>query len=327
MPVRSLDEIRAIAKAGKAQTATSKTDNGPGHDGNGGNGHSMALALRSTDSSPKQTPLAVVPRSSSKHKSLSLLPAVAAAQGSTKSSGLHSMAKSGISLPPPIPAGVEDMYEGSRASTPETLPEEPPTAFGQDGGETIEFDLSVNHSKLLILVSKYAQCALTADDHESWIRQVPLYVMVYEGIVAGVIEFDYAPASVLLSFEGASRRLFMNISQEGKAAIDDLREQKMINGLKLSSEDFQPITSYQVSLKGLQFLKTLPNSLYEEVNSFVYAPNAPHYDSGSSPSISCPTLKSLTQTAPLFRAPRRLLQRWKLLPAHEEWLLERERRR
>ena len=35
---------------------------------------------------------------------------------------------------------------------------------------------------------------------------------------------------------------------------------------------------HQVSLKGLQFLKTLPNNLFEEVNGFVYAPNAPHYD-------------------------------------------------
>ena len=34
----------------------------------------------------------------------------------------------------------------------------------------------------------------------------------------------------------------------------------------------------QVSLKGLQFLKTLPNNLFEEVNAYIYAPNAPHYD-------------------------------------------------
>ena len=38
------------------------------------------------------------------------------------------------------------------------------------------------------------------------------------------------------------------------------------------------INTYQVSLKGLQFLKTLPNNLFEEVNVFIYAPNAPHYD-------------------------------------------------
>ena len=58
---------------------------------------------------------------------------------------------------------------------------------------------------------------------------------------------------VLLSFEGASRRMFLNLSQEGKSAVEDLMEQKLINGLKLSSEDFQPVNSYQVSVKRLQF--------------------------------------------------------------------------
>ena len=58
---------------------------------------------------------------------------------------------------------------------------------------------------------------------------------------------------VLLSFEGASRRMFLNLSQEGKSAVEDLMEQKLINGLKLSSEDFQPVNSYQVSIKRLQF--------------------------------------------------------------------------
>jgi hypothetical protein len=33
---------------------------------------------------------------------------------------------------------------------------------------------------------------------------------------------------------------------QGKAAIDDLREGKLINGLKLSTVDFQPVTAYQV---------------------------------------------------------------------------------
>ena len=48
------------------------------------------------------------------------------------------------------------------------------------------FDMTVNHCKLLILISKYAQCALTAEDNESWIRQVPLWVLIYEGIMKEV---------------------------------------------------------------------------------------------------------------------------------------------
>ena len=38
--------------------------------------------------------------------------------------------------------------------------------------------MTTNHSKLLILISKYAQCALSADDSETWIREVPLLVLM-----------------------------------------------------------------------------------------------------------------------------------------------------
>ena len=138
--------------------------------------------------------------------------------------------------------------------------------------------MTTNHSKLLILISKYAQCALSADDQETWIRETPLMVMVYEGIAADELNFDYSPRSFQISYEGTSRRMFFNLSQEGLHHLDNLREQKLVNSIKLSTEDQQPITAYQVSLKGLQYLKTLPNSIFEEVNEFVYAPHAPHYD-------------------------------------------------
>ena len=75
-----------------------------------------------------------------------------------------------------------------------------------------------------------------------------------------------------MSFEGASRRMFLNVSQEGRSAVEDLREQKLVNGLKLTSEDFQSVNAYNVSLKGLPFFKTLPNDLFEQVHACVYAP-------------------------------------------------------
>jgi hypothetical protein len=112
-----------------------------------------------------------------------------------------------------------------------------------------EFRMTTNHSKLLILISKYAQCALSADDSETWIREVPLLVLIYEGILADELNFDYAPRSLQISHEGSSRRMFFNQSQEGLHHIDNLREQKLINCIKLVTEDQQPISAYQVSLK------------------------------------------------------------------------------
>ena len=67
---------------------------------------------------------------------------------------------------------------------------------------------TVNHAKALFLMSKFAQAAVTAEDAESWIRQIPLLVMLYEGVTAGVLDFDYAPASVLISQVRVYRRLF-----------------------------------------------------------------------------------------------------------------------
>jgi len=259
---RSLEEIRALAKSGKPAGAagtpaamkmpTLQKGHTPANASGRTSGRDTPLQVSKT---PVQASWKRVPDDMS-----SPAPAKQAAAANT-----HKVEE-------------EEEIASSRASTPETLPEEPPMLGGEGEGDVREFEMTVTHSKILILISKYAQCALTSDDHESWIRQVPLFVLIYEGVIAGSIDLDYAPCSVLLSYEGASRRMFLNMSQEGKSAVEDLREQQLINGLKLSSEDFQPVNSFQVSLKGLQFLKTLPNNLFEEVNGFIYAPNAPHYD-------------------------------------------------
>mmetsp|Transcript_16806 Transcript_16806/g.45849 ORF Transcript_16806/g.45849 Transcript_16806/m.45849 type:complete len:500 (+) Transcript_16806:468-1967(+) len=70
----------------------------------------------------------------------------------------------------------------------------------------------------------------------------------------------------------------MNISQEAITLLETLVEEKLVNGLKLTTTEYRPVTAYQVSEKGMQFLNSLPNSLFQEINSFVYAPHAPMVD-------------------------------------------------
>jgi WD repeat-containing protein 35 len=146
----------------------------------------------------------------------------------------------------------------------------PPKHFLEDDDEPEE-EWGMEHCRILYLVSKFAKTALTAEEKESWIRFLPLTVLLYEGIVAGVIDLDYAPISCLVSHGGRSRRVWMNVSQEGKSVVDDLREGRMINGLKLSTEDFQPVTAFQVSAKGIEFLKILPTQIMNEVDKFLHA--------------------------------------------------------
>ena len=59
----------------------------------------------------------------------------------------------------------------------------------------------------------------------------------------------------------------MNITQEGKAAVDDLREKER-NGLKLSTEDFQPVTAFQVSIRGLELVKQIPQDAKDLVDKY-----------------------------------------------------------
>ena len=62
------------------------------------------------------------------------------------------------------------------------------------------------------------------------------------GIVARVLDYDYAPSSEIV--EG--RRMYFNFSQEGASDLDFLREEELINGLKVMTKDYVAITCFQI---------------------------------------------------------------------------------
>ena len=91
--------------------------------------------------------------------------------------------------------------------------------------------LTRNQNRLLYLISVYSRPAQNAQESEGWMRQAALNVLMYEGIRSKHLDYDYAPASILVG----TRRIFINISQEGKSDVDFLREEELVNGLKLQS--------------------------------------------------------------------------------------------
>ena len=95
-----------------------------------------------------------------------------------------------------------------------------------------------------------------------------LLVLLYEAIVAQVLDYDYAPQSCLVEH----CRKYFNITQEGKSDVDFLREEELINGLKLASKEYQPVTCFQISEKGSDVLKKVSKGDREAVNELVYAP-------------------------------------------------------
>jgi WD repeat-containing protein 35 len=153
--------------------------------------------------------------------------------------------------------GVDDDDDLSSGSETESESEE-----DEDTG------LTENQNRLLYMISLYTHKATPGtDEKDEWVRKQALVVLLYEGIVAGVLDFDYAPASASIE----NRRVWMNISQEGKSDIEFLREEELILGLQMSSKSFQPVTLYSISLKGKELVKRISRKEKEAVHEFVYA--------------------------------------------------------
>lgn len=88
-----------------------------------------------------------------------------------------------------------------------------------------------------------------------------------------MIDADYAPVSTLvpLPTRGA-RRMWLNISQEAKSDIDKLREVGLIHGLKLSTEEFQPITAYSPAPSAFPVIQRMRKKWKKEVEAVLYEP-------------------------------------------------------
>ena len=123
--------------------------------------------------------------------------------------------------------------------------------------------LDKNQLRLLYLIARYSHKARSANEKEKWLRAVPLLVLIFEGIRAEAFDYDYAPQSVLVG----TKRVFMNISQEGKDDLDDLRESGLVNAVKLSSKEFQSVTAFQLSDAGYEVLDKIPEEVIEEVTA------------------------------------------------------------
>ena len=74
--------------------------------------------------------------------------------------------------------------------------------------------------------------------------------MIFEGIVAQVLDMDYSPAPVVVN----SKRIYLNLSHDGKDDIDDLREVKLVNSMKMQTNTMLSISCYQLTELGARML-------------------------------------------------------------------------
>jgi hypothetical protein len=120
------------------------------------------------------------------------------------------------------------------------------------------------------LIDLHTAKATDRDGSDRWARKQALSVLIYEGIIAGVFDYDYAPQSALIE----NRRVWINVSQEGQSDIELLREEELISALLVSSKSYKPAVLYQVSDKGRETLKQITRTDKEAVNDFAHKPDS-----------------------------------------------------
>ena len=125
---------------------------------------------------------------------------------------------------------------------------------------------SDQHLKLLYLISLHARCAMNRWESEYWVRRNSLLALVYEAILAGVLDYNYAPEVQTIG----KRRVWVNVSQDAQDDIDDLVGGKMLRELRMSTRAMQPVSALQVTKRGMRLVEASPAILHRIVEDFAF---------------------------------------------------------
>mmetsp|Transcript_26207 Transcript_26207/g.32134 ORF Transcript_26207/g.32134 Transcript_26207/m.32134 type:complete len:845 (-) Transcript_26207:121-2655(-) len=129
-----------------------------------------------------------------------------------------------------------------------------------------ETGLTDNQNRLLYLINLHTKKAESREASDCWIRKPALTVIIYEGVVESLFDYDYAPFSTLVE----NRRVWINKSQEGQSDVEFLREEELICALQISSRSYKPMICYQVSDKGRELIRHIPRREKEATHEFAY---------------------------------------------------------
>jgi len=128
--------------------------------------------------------------------------------------------------------------------------------------------LNENQSRLLCLIEAHTKIGNSSQVKDRWIRKQALFVLIYEGIIVNVLEYDYAPVSTLMG----ARRIWINQSHDGQSDVESLREQELIDALIVPSKTHKPEVLYRISVKGSEFLDLIPQRHKDLIADFAHKP-------------------------------------------------------
>ena len=142
---------------------------------------------------------------------------------------------------------------------------------GGGNSDTENVEMSPSRLRILYLLSLYTRDDSMSEDSNRWCRMLPLLVIIYEGIIKGVFDHDYAPQP----YKVDGTRMYLNVSQEGLDDVDDLREQGFLMALRLQTDKYQSSMALRTTELGLRYLEEhLDEESKRAVQKLVYVPVA-----------------------------------------------------
>lgn len=113
---------------------------------------------------------------------------------------------------------------------------------------------SIDQLRLLYILHRFTR-ANGDSTKGKWMKDLPLSILVYHGIHAGIFShYDWAPS--LVEFHGV--KMYGKVSQEAHADLKKLQADRFVEKLHLSTCLYDSIRAYRVTPKGAEVLATLP---------------------------------------------------------------------
>lgn len=136
--------------------------------------------------------------------------------------------------------------------------------------DTSAYALTGDQWRLLYLIAEYSSLSNDREVKERWMPQIPLMVLIYEGIKQHIFSYDYSPAREIVQ----RKMVYFNYSQEGKCDIDTLRSRGFIFVLRCTDSNHLPVVAYQASPEGRKALESVPKAHQQKIDKFISAPRA-----------------------------------------------------
>ena len=129
-----------------------------------------------------------------------------------------------------------------------------------------EEKLTHDQKRLLILISNFTKPAKKRDDEETWLKKIPLQALVNRGIQLKIFkDYDFAPQ--LVEYMGSVR--YANVSKEGEDDVADLREEGLVERLKLATSHHVYVSAYKITSEGMKVAASLDKNHHNAIDKLI----------------------------------------------------------